>query len=618
MKRKQKHDSVRVLIFLGCIWLASLTRDPLVFSASNNIEDQLFKKIETAAGINNLESAKDDIKRVLKLNPKHAGAIFYAGSYCYQTGDFEKAEKFLKRVINDSDYGSKANGVLADIRLKKYSKRFMGTLKVYLSGESFGQALQLCEEALLDMPDNTELLFSAAYSSCMLGKKDRAESYTELYTTRATNQELAAELKTLVDAWFTESFDDQIAIEKFLSLKDKRLLTAPVKRKIKKLLISNKAIDRYADFIRKEAAQPGADRDSLERELITFMLEQNQFNKAFELIDKRPTDSIDDNLLYIWALHGTNQHEKALSVAKTLMSVAPRDLRVYRAWVEAWLSYTIEKAKMPDLKDKNDKSYNETMERIFELLRPDKLVTQEPVLLINMLRMANFSDKDEECFKIQSEVAKIAFTDEHEKILLKAVDELVAFDKLKSALNILESASNQLPENYNIALKLATIYMDHNPTASIRICEDVMEQRPDLIRAFTTWCDAMNKAGRGGEAISEILKRLEDSSLNDLVRRQLNAKLENLRMAGNTDKAYEPDKVLKNDISIPEANENLETEEEAKELPDDSLLDEITKFDNENDDDEYADNLNPPETGIDTTNDFSSPEEEDYDEELDY
>ena len=206
MKKICPKDSFKALCLTCSLCLSTACS---VTAAEPNIETKLFQKIEAAGGINNLESVKDDIKRVLKLNPKHPGATFYAGQYCFQKGDFANAEKFLNRITTDPNYGSKANSILADIRLKKYNKRFMGTLRVYLTGESFAQALQLCEEALMDMPDNKELLFSASYAACMLGKKDRAESYAELYTTRTDNHELAAELKTLVDAWFTDDFDNQ-------------------------------------------------------------------------------------------------------------------------------------------------------------------------------------------------------------------------------------------------------------------------------------------------------------------------------------------------------------------------------------------------------------------------
>ena len=578
-----------------CLSMAALC-NMNVNAKEDSIEDKLFKKIEAAGGVNNLEKVKDDIKRVLKLNPRHAGATYYAGQYSFQKGNFENAEKFLNRIIDDPVYGSKANSLLADIRMKKYSSRFMGTLKVYLSGESFSQALQLCEEALVDMPDSKELLFSASYASCMLGKKERAESYSELYTAATEGSELSAELKTLVDAWFTDSFDNDVAIEKFLSLKNKKLLTPIVKRRIKKLLIDSKSIDRYEEFVKKEVEQPGADKDALERELITFLLEQNQFNKAIALINKRPIESLEDNLLYIWALCATEQHIKALDVAHSLMSVAPRDLRVYKGWAEAWLSYTVKHKEMPSGKDNTGTPYSEIIEHLFELLRPDKLVNQEPELLIDLLRIASFCGKEKEAQTIQREVAKIAFTDDHEKLLIKMADELVAFNRDKMAINILESAANQLPDNYNVTLKLAQTYIPSNPSAAILILEEAMQQWPDLVRAFTLWCDAMNANGRGGEAITEIVKRLEDESLNDLVKRQLNLKLETLRMQGNDDEPYTPatKEEIKERKNQPPAKEevvsveNSEIAEDAEvsslddedEIPGDDLLEAITASDN--------------------------------------
>ena len=112
------------------------------------------------------------------------------------------------------------------------------------------------------------------------------------------------------------------------------------------------------------------------------------------MINQRPIDSLEDNLLYIWALCETNQEIKALNTAKSLMTVAPRDLRVYRAWVESWLSYTTKNKNTPEGKDSSGDSYEKTIEKLFQLLRPDKLVTQEPELLIDMLRLASFTGND--------------------------------------------------------------------------------------------------------------------------------------------------------------------------------------------------------------------------------
>jgi thioredoxin-like negative regulator of GroEL len=266
------------------------------------------------------------------------------------------------------------------------------------------------------------------------------------------------------------------------------------------------------------------------------------------------------------------------------MTVAPRDLRVYRAWVEAWLSYTEKNKKVPEGKDSSGTSYDDTVEKIFNLLRPGKLVKQDPVLLIDLLRMASFNEMDDEIDKIQIEVAKIDFYDEHEKILLKMSDELVDFGRGRIVANILESAVNQLPNNYNLSLKLAQVYLEMNPAASVRICEEVMEQNPDLIRAFILWCDAMNLAGRGGEAISELVKRLSDESLNEVVKRQLNQKLETLRMQGTQETPY---------VATPKREEGMSFNEDPENTNENNDL--------ENNNDNIEDNLekdNPENTDI--------------------
>ena len=528
----------------------------------------------------------------------------------------------------DPVYGSKANAILAEIKLKKYSSHFIQNLKVYLSGESFDEALKLCEEALTDMPDNTELLFSAAYASCMLGKKEKADTYAELYALQTANSPLSAELKTLISAWFTESFDDDIAIEKFLSLKSKSLLTPAVKRRIKSLLISSHSFEKYEQFIRKEIDLPGSDRDSLERELISFLLEQHQFKKALELLNRRPIESLEDNLLYIWALCETNEDLKALNMAKSLISVAPRDLRVYKAWIKAWISYTEKNNKVPEGIDETGTPYKTTMEKIFKLLRPDKLITQEPELLLYMFRMAILAGKEVETHKLNLEIAKISFKSEYEKLLIDICDDLITFNKDWMAIILLENASSQLPNNYNLVLKSAQISMLRNPNTAIQICEDLIDQQPDLIRAYILWSDAMNLAGRGGEAITVLVKKLSDKSLNDYARRELNAKLEELRIQGNTDAPYvrtvkvDEDKTKK-DKQEDDDDQKLDGEESTEGEQGDDTNQEVDEEkgvegeqNGDSEQEDYGDQVDDGEVdNIDSQEDVSS--DEDYSEDVD-
>ena len=513
------------------VCLAGLSISGFSTSASNDgVEARLFKSIETAAGKGQLANAKEDIQRVLKLNPRHPGAIFYAGQYSYETGNFANAEKFLKRILSNETYGSKASQILADIGLKKYNVKFKETLEVYLSGESFSQALDLCEEALETMPENQDIHFKAAYSACMLGQQEVAERHLAAFSKLAGNSGAAAELQTFVNAWFAGNYDSEAILDQLLSITSRDLLTMPVRKRIKDLIVKTRAIDKFESFIKREKQAQGADTGSLERELINFLIEEKQYEKALELVNMRPVDSIDDNLLYIKILGLTGQEKKAMSSARHLMSAAPQDLRTYQAWIEAWLTYVENHQEPPDGNDDGGKNFVEMADEILERLKPDKLVTMNPELLMNLLRMAVIIDNNEQIKLIKPETLRIPYNDDLARQLIKTCNELLIFNRESIAVDLLESARNQLPENHNLSIKLAEIYLSSNPAAGAKILESVLLDKPDLIRAFLLWADCMNLAGKATEAEVEILKRLAAPDVDELVKRQLNAKLEVLRM----------------------------------------------------------------------------------------
>ena len=513
------------------VCLAGLSISGFSTSASNDgVEARLFKSIETAAGKGQLANAKEDIQRVLKLNPRHPGAIFYAGQYSYETGNLANAEKFLKRILSNETYGSKASQILADIGLKKYNVKFKETLEVYLSGESFSQALDLCEEALETMPENQDIHFKAAYSACMLGQQEVAERHLAAFSKLAGNSGAAAELQTFVNAWFAGNYDSEAILDQLLSITSRDLLTMPVRKRIKDVIVKTRASDKCESFIKREKQAQGADTGSLERELINFLIEEKQYEKALELVNMRPVDSIDDNLLYIKILGLTGQEKKAMSSARHLMAAAPQDLRTYQAWIEAWLTYVENHQEPPDGNDDGGKNFVEMADEILERLKPDKLVTMNPELLMNLLRMAVIIDNNEQIKLIKPETLRIPYNDDLARQLIKTCNELLIFNRESIAVDLLESARNQLPENHNLSIKLAEIYLSSNPAAGAKILESVLLDKPDLIRAFLLWADCMNLAGKATEAEVEILKRLAAPDVDELVKRQLNAKLEVLRM----------------------------------------------------------------------------------------
>lgn len=513
------------------VCLAGLSISNLNTSASNEgVEARLFKKIEVAAEKGQLAGAREDIQRVLRLNPRHPGATFFAGLYSYESGNLENAEKFLSRLLSNQSYGSKASQILADIRMNRYRGKFKETLEVYLAGESFPQALQLCEEALQSMPGNKDILLKAAYIACMLGSKDRAEKYTASFVALTGKTAAAAELQTFVSAWFAETFEAEQTLDQLLTITSRDLLSGPVRKRIKDLIVSTHAIEKYELFINREKQIPGVDTGTLERELIGFLIDQGQFEKALERVNMRPVDSIDDNLLYIKILGLTGQEKKAMSNARHLMAAAPQDLRTYQAWVDAWLLYVEKYQQPPDGNDDGGKNFVEMADEILERLKPEKLVTMNPELLLNLLRTAVIIDNNDQIKLFKPEALRISYNDELARQLIKTCNELLIFNKSSIAVDLLESARNQLPDNHNLHIKLAEIFLSNDPAAGAKILEGVLLEKPDMLRAFLLWADCMNLSGKASEAEVEILKRLADPDASELVKRQLNAKLEVLRM----------------------------------------------------------------------------------------
>lgn len=513
------------------VCLAGLSISSLNTSASNDgVEERLFRNIEIAAQKGQLSNAKEDIQRVLRLNPKHAGAIFFAGQYSFEAGNFDNAAKFLNRVVNHPKYGAKASRMLAEMRLNSFRGKFKETLEVYLTGESFLQAFQLCEEALEAMPDNKEILYKITYISCMLGRQEQAERFLERYGKTAGTGAAYAELQAFVSAWFGDGYDPETVLDQLLTITSRELLTPPVRKRIKDLIVKTRAAEKFEAFIKREKQVPGADTGALEREFISFLIENKQYEKAMEHVNRRPIDSIDDNLLYIKILALTGQEKKAMSNARHLISAAPTDLRTYQAWLEAWMAYVEKTQQPPDGEDDGGKNFIEMADEILARLKPDKLVTSNPELLINLLRLAVMIDNSEHIKLIKPEALRIPYNFELSALLIKTCDELLIFNKPELAVELLESARNQLPENHNLHIKLAEIYLSADPAVGAKILEGVLLEKPDLMRAFLLWADCMNLSGQAAKAEEEILKRLADKTISEVARRQLNAKLEVLRM----------------------------------------------------------------------------------------
>jgi tetratricopeptide (TPR) repeat protein len=497
----------------------------------SSIESRIFKRIEYAAENGKILETKKDIARVLKLNPRHIGANYYAGYYSFASGDYKKAEKFLKRVVSDKDFGPNARKLLAEMRMNKVKKKFNQELQKLLDGEAYKQALDMCKEALSQMNDNTEVMIYAVYASTMLGLNKQANDYLNQFSQIDTNKEMAAELTAFVEAWFNAGYEPELSLEKLLQLTDPRLKTAAVKQKMKNLMVSLNLSDKYEEFINKEKQLPGADVNSLERELINFLISNQQYEKALALINKRPVDSIEDNLIYVKLLIATQKEKKAMLTARHLMAASGNDIRLYSAWTAAYIAFTKRTSAKPEGADEGGKDFNEMAEEVLGKVKFERVVKTNPEFLLNLNLLAVIIEDDKIAKQINDAATGILFGDELITPLLEACNMLIDKQKSPLAANLLESAQNQQPQNADIQIKLAEVYfMNENYKTALAILERLIAERPEVVRAFVLYIDCLNASGNFAKAEKEILRKLDEPNLNPIVERQLNAKLEVIRM----------------------------------------------------------------------------------------
>ncbi len=524
--------NAKLWFLTASVCLAGLSLSDLNLNArEESIEARLFKKLEVAVEKGHLKESKADIKRILKLNPRHPGATLYAGRYAYENNDFANAEKFLHRVENHSRYGTEARKILADIRLNRFKARYLDTLNVALAGEAFTQALSLCDEILAEMPDNKDVFFLGVYAATMNGDQDRANAFLQRYQKSSASVESKAELKAFTDALFSAGYSPQTSVEKLMSITDSRLLTPAVRRKLKDLIVGLRELELFEKFINQEKSRPGSDIDKLERELIEFLIEQKQYQKALELVNRRPTTQIEDNVLFLRLLVLTGQEIKAMLTARQLLSAHPSDLRLYDSWTEAWLGYVDRTSETPRGNDEAGKSFDEMAEEVLDRLKLDMLVKMQPNLLLRLVRLAVLSQNEPKVKEATSYATKISFNQNNVDLLIETVEKLVTVNRSSIAGNLLESARNQLPDDHRLSIKLGEIYFyNNNPEVAAKIFEDVLREKPEQIRAFLLWTDCMTSMSQVTKAEEAILQRLENPDLNEIVRRQLTNKLEVIRM----------------------------------------------------------------------------------------
>jgi tetratricopeptide (TPR) repeat protein len=522
-------DMKRLGMMAAVVCLAGLSiSDARVGARSGSVEDTFFKRVVMAADEGRILEAKDDVRRVLKLNPRHVGAIFYGAQIWYEMGETAKAKAMFERIKNDKEYGARASSIIADMQVREREVRDADSINVLLTGGAYDAALRLSEDYLRDMPGNFEVMYKAALLACVLNNRDKAESYAVRFRQLQPKDLRGIDLNNLLEGWFVDEFAQEGAasagVDYLMAIEDRALLINPVKTRIRELLAFIKDVSRFERFIAREVEAPGADTGALEKELIGFFIANEKYTKALEALERRPVDSLDDNLLYVEILVKTGKEEKAMENAGYLINANPEELRCYKAWINAWVSYVDRKQSKPT--GANAKLFNDRAESILKTLKPENFITSDPVLLINMFRMSVLTENILYANEVKTLILKITFTDKLADMLLHCTDELVAFYRRDMAMELLQGAWNQLPKNNLIPMKMAEITMDTEPEASIKITEIILEENPEHTSALLIWSESMSRVGKAQEAADRLSVRLEDPDLDPMIARQLQAKVD--------------------------------------------------------------------------------------------
>jgi tetratricopeptide (TPR) repeat protein len=300
---------------------------------SNAIEQKLFFQAEAKFRQGRSEMALPDLKQVLQINPKHPGAIFYAGMYEYEKGRLTRARRFFVRISDDPEYGVKARTKLAEMAISAVRHEQIHSIDSYLSGDAIDQAKQEVEQAVLQSPQSPELLFQQVLTSCLTEDFGKArEALEKLKATHSGPRQ--EELELFVHAWQHRRETPGEALEILLTLKDKTILLDRVRREIVSLLTLHAEDSVGEEYLLRELAARPESRGVLIPALVQYYQNRGLFEKGLQLLETSGPDSLPDSPQYFRLLAQTGRSSQALLSGIDAMTDRPDEVGIPLAWLE--------------------------------------------------------------------------------------------------------------------------------------------------------------------------------------------------------------------------------------------------------------------------------------------
>ncbi|MBF0498865.1 MAG: tetratricopeptide repeat protein [Candidatus Riflebacteria bacterium] len=508
---------VPIAIFSAGYPLPSMGRDPTV-------EERLFATADASARAGRLEDAVPDLERVLKINPAHSGARYHLAIFKLSKKEYSAARKLLEGVGNDPEFGPKARAKLQELKMRAEQNELTRSVQIYLEAGAFPEALKECRKALSRSPEDPDLLFYGAFTAALVGERSYAEA---LVKKRATVSGLdSAELQKFLIGWFARDYAPREALEHLVGLTDRRFFVPPVRLVIRDLMKQLGLTDDYERFMISERDKPGIDKAALDRDLARFFIEQGQYQKCIALLEARPVESMEDNLLLIevYTLAGRESH--AMNLARTLLNTGREEDALRIGWLKAWLHMARVWGTPPSGVAESGDTYEAIVrDNVIHVLNEDKPEAEKAESLLVALRAAVILGLPDLIDPAIEQSMRLNLDEALTKEALETAEEMGIHSMSGRAVSFLEWVLAQRPEDPACMRLLAENYcLIGRATESVILLENVVQKQPDSFKGFALLIDAMVSAGRGKEAHQRILERLKDPNLTGLPRRQLETK----------------------------------------------------------------------------------------------
>ncbi|MBP7634081.1 tetratricopeptide repeat protein [Candidatus Ozemobacteraceae bacterium] len=520
------------IIFGALIGLASLSpmslESPVARARDLTVEERLFQKAEPLCRAGKIGTAIDDLKRVLKLNPNHAGALYYAGVYRAEKGDSKGAAAIFRKILSDPAWGSLSRERLAELSVKNRQEDLSHSIKSYLEGEAWPEALQSCKTALQHSPGDRGLLFLTVYSAVMAGDKRYAEAAWNAFGATSAPAAERGDLRDFIDGWFCRDHAPREGLQRLMGIKDERLRTKSVRRAIRRLLLDQQLFDEYEQMLLAERDRPNSDPASIERELIKFYVDTGRYDKGMQLLARRPIDSMADNLLYIRLLSASGDHLKAMTVAQQLIGMQPDQPEPHEAFLNAYISFAAQKGGLSSLepieREKWERLVRQEIDRFKASIDPSE--TPATGMTLAALR-SSVTLNDFSIARSLLEITNRLRIDDSTIREFRAAAEDMADNGFRAeSSTLLEAALGQHPEDPGLLTVLAgNYYLDNRAAEAAAMLETVMEKDPRNIHTLLVLVDCLAASGQREQARNKLIDALSWTDLPDMLRNQCKAKL---------------------------------------------------------------------------------------------